>query len=250
MQIDDLWVECWDGTFDEDGHPNPLIKLSVEDAQAYPFEDAAPVRAPDGYSRQPNISGFRYSHKAGRHLYHESERERVDLIRLEFDPAVRRMSTQALVVVCSTGGKQHRLVPDIFTRRTDGTARIISSKTSRSLTFDRTRRVLALYEAASARLGFQHEVMTEPEPVWWANVSWLAAYSREVLDPDGLAVQMLDACAEHPHFARELFALGDEWCSRPVLFHLLWWRKLVCDLNAPFSNSTLVASAAQLAGVA
>jgi hypothetical protein len=244
MYIMDMWVEWYDPTVDEAN----LTRLLISEARAVNFEDARPVRAPDGYKQQRNISGFFSSAKSGRLLYFESLREMQALTLMEFDPRIASFSTQPMVLAVLADNRFRRLVPDVFVRDANGEGRLVEVKTSASLRSERVQERLALTAAACERLGLDYRVETEPESVLWRNVKWLSAYRRPVDGPPALARAMEQACSDGPRFVRELLKLGPEWFSRPLLFHLLWHRRLDCDLTKPLRNSTLVTKPRHHAG--
>lgn len=220
-------------------------QISVEDAySAKPaFENAKPVRRSNIYVGQSHMPGFHWCGKSDRMLAYESRLEAKWLTLLEFDAAVFALSTQPFQVSFENDDEKWRRTPDIFMRRHDGTGVVYDVKPAAKLKKEEVQLSFARMRAVCVELGLEYQVATEPEPIAWAAISWLAGYRRE---PSGLKIfrdQILELAVEPISIGR-LAALVDEPATvLPVIFHLCWHHELVCSISEPLRIDSPVWSA-------
>lgn len=84
---------------------------------------------------------------------------------------------------------------------------------------------------------------TAIDPIFEANVEWLAAYRHELVDPLGCAAHVVAACAK-PQRLGDLLVGFPPALVRPVIGHLLWTGRLVTDLSKLLSDASLVSACA------
>jgi hypothetical protein len=102
---------------------------------------------------------------------------------------------------------------------------------------------------ACAEVGWIFQRLSVVDPVLAANVRWLSRYRHPRNGAQHDVVEALLAVFAEP---TPLFAgaekVGDRIAVLPVLFHLLWQRCLVIDLEAaPLSAATVVPNAPRVA---
>lgn len=204
------------------------------------FEKARPSRAIPMHPRQKHTPGLYWSATDGRLLEYESYLEARWMTLYDFDAEVVAMAAQPfhLQALDDTGAWEHW--PDLFLRLHDGSGRVVDVKDPRML--DDPDVLLQAHRTASvcADIGFEYEMVGEPEPTLWRNVEWLAGYRRHLPLPDSLYEQLL-ALAARPV---PIGALADGFevpeLARTAVLRLCWQHRLHVDLSAPLRDTTLV----------
>ena len=160
---------------------------------------------------------------------------------LDFDPHVVAVAAQPFALIVESGKKRKRYVPDFFVRLSSGAGRVIEVKPPRSADKPEVRRRLQIVAKACARVGWDYEVATEPNPVLMANVGWLAGFRRRPEMLEELAEPLLEAANNGMEFDKLIQQCDHQALARPVVFHLLWNHALSTDLTAaPLSGTTVV----------
>lgn len=213
---------------------------SPRQAALLPFETFLLWRQPRPYKGQQNARAYYWFSKGGGHVFCESRLEARVLQGLDFDRDVTSVAAQPFELSFDADGKRRRHVPDFFVRCLRGPDRIIDVKPVRRVDEPRNARSFRATRAMCAEVGWVYVVATEPDPVFHANVSWLAGYKRPPALFDEFAEPLLElarggSTVEDLIDPFELPAL-----VRPVLFHLLWRHKLSVDLSVLLSDASVV----------
>ena len=90
--------------------------------------------------------------------------------------------------------------------------------------------------------GWEFRLVGEPDPVWAANLRWLAGYRHPRFADPGLEELLVSAFAQPRPLAETAGQAGDSIRVLPVMFHLLWLGRLTGDLSRPLGNGTILAA--------
>jgi hypothetical protein len=209
------------------------------------FETVTPVRSFPCFKGQSNFPGGRWSASSGHVVGHESWLERDNAMLLDFDEQVVAYSSQPFWLYWTQGAetKRRRHAPDFFARLADGGGLVVDVREDHRIK-DRDAQAFAATERACRTVGWGFQRVGRPEPVFAANVRWLAGYRRPFcLQPD-VAERAVRVFAE----PQALFAGADALGGRrvlvlPVLYHLMWHRVLRADLKSRLLDADTVVSA-------
>ena len=93
-------------------------------------------------------------------------------------------------------------------------------------------------------IGWDFRLVGEPDPVWAANLRWLAGYRHPRFGDEHLEAVLLELFADARPLGETARQAGDPIRVRPVLFHLLWRGRLTGDLGRPLGEATILAACA------
>lgn len=210
------------------------------------FEEFLPWREPKPYKGQQNARAYYWFSKTDRHVFCESRREVRVLQGLDFDRDVAAVAAQPFELSYLADGKRRRHVPDFFVRCIRGTNRVVDVKPACKINEPRNAQAFRATKAACAEAGWKYVVATEPDPVFRANVSWLAGYKRPPALLDQFAGLLLEASRGGATVEDLLAAFELPTLVRPTLFHLLWTHKLSTDLSVVLSEASVVRPLAEV----
>lgn len=209
-------------------------------AALLPVENFLLWREPKPYKGQQNARAYHWFSKGGGHVFCESRLEARVLQGLDFDRDVVAVAAQPFELSFNSDNKRRRHVPDLFVSCVRGPNRVIDVKPARRVAEPRNARSFRATRAACAEVGWAYVVATEPDPVFDANVSWLAGFKKPPALFDEFAGLLLElawggSAIEDLMDPFELPAL-----VKPVLFHLLWTHELSVDLSVLLSDASVV----------
>jgi hypothetical protein len=187
-----------------------------------------------------NFAGWWYFATTDSHVGFESWLERDHLMLMDFDPEVTAVASQPFWLHWRDGDdKGRRHVPDYFARRRDGSAVVVDVRPDDRIP-PRDAETFAVTAAACESAGWDYRRSGDLDPVLAANVRWLSRYRhRRCLIP-GVASVLLEAFAGGRALFEGAGAAGDRLRVLPVLYHLMWQRKLAADLSVPLGTATAV----------
>lgn len=212
--------------------------LPLARCATFPFElDCLPVRNFPSYRGQRNFPGFWWFSRTGIHVGHESWLERDQLMALDADPDVIGVVSQPFWFRWADGVSH---APDYFVRRRDGSALVLDVRDDSRIEaadqekFDRSA-------AECAAVGWDYRRVGVLDPVLRANLRWLSGYRHPRVFRPGLADDLMSAFGRARPLMAGVLAVGTPLVVLPVLFHLLWHRKLSVDLAATtLTDDTIV----------
>lgn len=88
----------------------------------------------------------------------------------------------------------------------------------------------------------EFRLVGEPDPVWAANLQWLAGYRHPRFADLDLEQKLVCAFTQPRSLIDAAASTGDPIRVLPVLFHLLWLGRLTGDLSKPLGNGTILAA--------
>ena len=205
------------------------------------FEDALPVRAFRFEKGLRSFAGWWYFVTTGTHVGFESWLERDHLMLMDFDPAMHAVSSQPFWLRWRDDrGGIRRHAPDFFARRVDGSGVVVDIRPDDRIPA-RDAEAFAVTALACELAGWEFRRVGALDPVLVANVRWLSRYRhRRCMVPE-IAGVLLEVFAGGCGLFAGAELAGDRLRVLPVLFHLMWQRRLTADLEAgPLSALTVV----------
>ncbi|MFI6700226.1 TnsA-like heteromeric transposase endonuclease subunit [Streptomyces sp. NPDC050509] len=218
-----------------------LVRL--EEAVRVPIEDGRTVRSIPSYRDQGHMPGRYWAATLGDFVEYESYLESKWLMLLDFDSDVISFATQPLEfdAVDGLGAWQH--TPDVFARRRDGSVLLLDVKNPELRDEPKVQRQEERTLRACGRLGWDYAMVSEPDGQRWVNIDLLSSARRPLHLGEELAPRLLKL-AHRPVAIGELLSFMQfPDLARGVLFHLMWFQKIVTDLDRPLRDSTMVKTA-------
>lgn len=223
---------------DEDGYEYLAPAAAVS---AVEFEQCRPAREIPSYAGQRHTPGRYWCATADDLLGYESHLEALWLRLLDFDPAITAIATQPFEISGRDTDGTWNHVPDIYTRRADGHVEVIDVKNPLQLGKPSVVRQAERTRIMCEALGWGYRMVGEPPTQISANIGWLAGYRRPLGPAAARLVPSILAAAALPITIGALAQTQDiPELARPVIFHLLWHHRLVCDLERPLRERTLL----------
>lgn len=202
---------------------------------------ASPWRTFRWYFGQRHYSGTYWSSTVGDHVIYESRLELSCLIRADFDPRVRAMVAQPFLLTADVGGRPRRHIPDYLWATVDGPV-VVDVVRSERLDHPKIEALCAWTNEVVGALGWDYRVVSEPEPVEFANIRFLAGFRRDWLLATGLRQTLRLAIptliGKSIAYAENSFAEFPPPLCRAALLNLLWRHELRADLDEPLSRLT------------
>ncbi|MDV7246275.1 MULTISPECIES: TnsA-like heteromeric transposase endonuclease subunit [Rhodococcus] len=216
------------------------VRGPLSAAAAVAFERVSPVRRFPSYRGQRSNPGFYYSETTGAHVPFESWLERDEAMALDFDENVVGFAAQPLWLFWSDGVRARSHAPDFFARMSGGRGVVIDCRPAERIK-PRDEAAFAATGRACEQMGWGYRLVTGHDPVWLANVVWLAGYRhrRHRIEPTVSA--LLAAFTEPRPLIEGARSVGDPIAVLPALYHLLWSRELVVDLAVRLEGWSIVA---------
>jgi len=214
--------------------------LGLEEAALLDLGMANAVRKPPAYRGQRNFPGWWWSATTRSHVVYGSWLERHHIIEADRDARVVAIAGRPFELTWPEGEKQVRHVPDLLCRMLEGQVVVTDCHSARGAN-ETFRRKAAVTSAACNQIGWDYRLVGEPDPVWAANLRWLAGYRHPRFGDEHLeeVLVSLFAAAQPLNAARQA---GDPIRVRPVLFHLLWRGRLSADLGLPLGETTILSA--------
>ncbi len=149
--------------------------IALEDANETDFGLTRPFREPPAYRKQRNFPGWWWSVTTRSHVVYESWLERHHIIEADRDARVTGITGQPFALTWPSGRHQAQHVPDIYCRTFDGGGVVTDCRPVEQAD-DEFRYKCSVTAAACQVTGWEYRLVGEPDPVWAANLRWLAGY--------------------------------------------------------------------------
>lgn len=212
------------------------------DAGCVDFAGAAAVRSFASYRGQRNFPGFYFAACLGRLVGFESWLERDEAMAMDFDPLVEAFAPQPFRLEWTGRAGACSHTPDFFARRGDGVGVVVDCRPANRVK-PRDRELFDGAAKICARLGWQFRLVHGHDPVWLANVRWLAGYRLARYRREPVAGALLAAFAAPAPLAWAAAEVGDPIAVLPVVYHLLWRGELRVDLAQRLDGLSVVSAA-------
>ncbi|WP_396922690.1 TnsA-like heteromeric transposase endonuclease subunit [Mycolicibacterium sp.] len=233
---------CCDAVF-EMADAGGVSRLPVELAHGIRFDvDCEPIRSFPSFRGQRNFPGLWWFATTRRHIGYESWVERDQLMALDADPETVGVASQPFRLRWPDG-RHH--VPDYYARRSDGTVTIVDVRPDDRIV-ESDAELFARSEAVCIAAGWEYRRVGVLDAVLAANLRWLSGYRHPRVLRPGVAAELLSCFARERPLLEGAVVVGDPLVVLPVLFHLLWHRRLVADLSRTVLDERTAVSAAVL----
>ncbi|MFE7076318.1 TnsA-like heteromeric transposase endonuclease subunit [Streptomyces sp. NPDC057620] len=211
-----------------------------EEAADVPFENSRMVRAIPSHRDQGHMPGHYWVAKWGDFVEYESVLESKWLTLLDFDPHVTVFVTQPFEfdAIDARGTWQH--TPDVFARRRDGSALLLDVKNPEQRDDPNVRMQEERTRRACERLGWDYGMVSEPSAQRWVNVDLLSSARRPLHLGAELVPRLLELAREPVEIGKLMRFMEFPDLARGVLYHLMWHRRIVTDLDRTLRETTLV----------
>nr|WP_240512642.1 TnsA-like heteromeric transposase endonuclease subunit [Streptomyces griseoruber] len=194
------------------------------------FEAVEPVRDFRWAKGVESFAGWYYCATSRDHVGYESWLERDQLILMDRDPRVVGIASQPFWLHWHDGTRRRRHAPDYFVRLADGRGRVVDVRAD-DLVDDAAGESFEAMKLACRAVGWEFVRAGTPEPVFMANVRWLARYRRRRCLRWLITARLLEAFEEPAPLVEGVLTAGDRLVVLPVLFHLMWSGVLTADLR-------------------
>ncbi|ORT46866.1 TnsA-like heteromeric transposase endonuclease subunit [Frankia sp. KB5] len=209
--------------------------------QAREVVAARPWRTTRSAKGQTHYPGFYWSATTGMHVIYESRLELARLLLADFDPDVVAIGAQPFGLKASVDGRARRHVPDFLLVHTDGSAVVVNVKPAGRLADPEVAEALDWPRRLFEAHGWGYQVWSGEDPVYLANVRFLAGYRRPGLLAEALLAEVLDAVGPGDCVTTLTSRMGR---TRPApavkaaVLRLLWQRRLTTDLRCRLDGAS------------
>lgn len=234
VKVDSAWTVRYRSSADAWAECEVLAASGVD------FEHCRQVRERQKFHGSVSKRGWYYFASTRELKWCESRFEMRVLRFLDHDPEVVGVAVQPFVLHYRDEEGRASHTPDVFVRRRDGTGRVVDARPERFAGKADFLRQRAATKAACAVAGWSYAVCSTIDPVFEANIDWLASCRHELVDPLGCADDVLAGCAEPQLLGDVIAAFPPPALTRPVITHLLWAGRLVTDLSVLLSDASLL----------
>ena len=231
------WLRYPAGT--EASRPLRLLR-AAEVVAAVPWRR---VRSARGQAHYP---GWYWSATTGGHVVYESRLELARLLVADFDPGVAAIAAQPFMLRAQAGGRVRRHVPDFLLADAGGRVRVVNVKPAQQAADPRVAEALAWPGRLIGQRGWEYEIWTGDDPVYLANLRFLAGYRRPWLVSGTLLEGVLAAARPGDTIAAVKHRLAARWPAGQVtaaVARLLWEHRLTADLRHRLDGDSVLEAA-------
>lgn len=212
-------------------------------AQAKALFDSYPWRTFRSYDKQKHYSGTYWSSTVSDHVIYESRLELANLVIADFDFNVKRIAAQPFMLTATVNDRTRAHILD-YLWGTDEQPIVVDVVRRERLAHDAVQLLCAWTRVIIESCGWTYQVVCEPDPIYLANVQFLAGYRRGwLVNQDVLGELRARIEQIHSRSIAEVEASVSGYphpLIRPALMHMLWCRQLAADLTQPLRPATLL----------
>jgi hypothetical protein len=219
------------------------VHRPLRDVRARQVVEAVPWRGTRGARGQAHYPGSCWSSTASSHVIYESRLELARLLVAGFVLAVVAIAAQPFWLRARADGRVRRHVPDFFLLRADQSAVVINVKPAAQLADPEVTGALDWPGRLVRDHGWGYEIWAGADPVYLANLRFLAGYRRPWLVPDQTADAVLTAFRPGDTVGVLAGRAGPD-CqpgdARAAILRLLWEQRLVTDLHRRLDGDSVL----------
>lgn len=215
------------------------VRMPLSEAATVSFERVAPVRAFPSYKGQRNYPGLYYATCVDAHVAFESWLERDEAMAMDFDVEVVAFAAQPFWLFWADTDRARSHAPDFFARTAAGTGVVVDCRPADRIK-SRDAAAFAATERACQEAGWEYRLVTGHDPVWLANVRWLAGYRHRRCRREHLVAPLLDVFAAPQPLMQGVELVGEPIAVLPTAYHLLWAGALRTELATRLEATSLV----------
>jgi hypothetical protein len=193
-------------------------------------------RNPKARRTQKHIPGFFWVSQVNELVYYESRLEMYILKQLDFTQKIQAILPQPFALHFKADGKRRVHTPDFLLWLEGGKRLLINVKPKRHVDKPLNQRSFRACLELTEALGWGYATLSEPEPIFFANLNWLAGYRRIPASFSQFAAVIVEKAVKRQKIQDLLSEVGPPTLVRPVLFHLMWLRILDFDTRSVLSN--------------
>lgn len=218
-----------------------LQGLKPEEFMLLKPEQLNPWRAPACFKGQVNMPGYFWVSQTKQLVFYESRLEMAALKQMDFEEDITYALAQPFHLAFVASGRRANHVPDFFIWRKGSRPLLVNVKPRKYMEKPHNQAAFAACRELAAHLRIESRVVCEPDPIYFANVRWLAGFRRQPYLFDEIAPALLRRLASGPmEFGVWVRMPFEEALVRPVAFHLLWNRFVEFDTSDLLTDRTLV----------
>lgn len=228
----------------ETGCSPPIVSLRVADGavvhrelrhlRASEVVAGAPWRTTRHVQGQAHFPGYYWSATTRSHVLYESRLELARLLLADFAREVVGIAAQPFRLRARVDGRLRHHVPDFLLVDADGSVRLVNVKPAGRFATLEVAEALAWPGRLIREHGWVYEVWTGDDPVYLANVRFLAGYRRKGLVGGDVLEAVLASAAPGDTVTMLTGRVGRHLppaIVRTAVLRLLWEQRLITDLR-------------------
>lgn len=202
------------------------------------WSTASPIRESLVFPKQRNMPGEVFSSTNGDFVGYESLLERDWILVKDFDPDVVRILEQPFEIRFWDGSKERLHVPDLLVEKSGGEFAVCDVRSGTRLDEQFERQAQATLIACS-RSEWAYEVLIEPDPLFIANITWLAGY-RQPCNSETEDVQRILASMKNGSstIKATLASCLEPVLAMPILMQFMWRGIVGVDLYSKLDEES------------
>ncbi|MEU7663891.1 TnsA-like heteromeric transposase endonuclease subunit [Streptomyces lincolnensis] len=196
---------------------------------------------------QKHHSGYYWCATTGGHIIYESRLELARLMLADFDPEVVEIAAQPFRIRARVAGRDRRHVPDYLLVRADRSVTVVNVKPASQLAKPEIAEALAWPAKLIENHGWAHEIWSGEDPVYLANVRFLASQRRDGLVADEVLEAALAEAVRGVTIRELTLRLQTSWAPallKPAVLKLLWQQRITTDLRRHLDGDSMVEACA------
>jgi hypothetical protein len=167
---------------------------------------------------------------------------RTQVMLLDHDPKVVALACSPVELAwLGPDGQPAHHTPHLMARLADGSGLLVDCA-SRDGVSERITDNAPVVASAAQAVGWRHCVAAVPDPVFAANVRWLAGFRHPRNAQPGRMAEIAACFARPRPLVEGVRQLGDPIEVWPAVFHALWNGTLSAPLDRPLSERVLAVS--------
>lgn len=197
-------------------------------------------RTPGVHRTQKHIPGLFWMSQVNELVFYESRLEMFTLKQLDFTQKIKAVLPQPFCLHFEADGKRRLHTPDYLLWLDGGKRLLVNVKPKKQVEKPINQRSFKACAELCETLGWAYVTLSEPNPIFLANLNWLAGYRRMPQNFEQFAATLIEKASTRQTIQDILAGVGPESLVRPVLFFLMWKHQIDFDTRSLLSNSSEV----------